>query len=72
MLLKVKVVSWSLGTFFAVSFILCVLYGVVVPPRLHGMSRMCWSKGAGVEILICVFYLEKSARLKMMLRLQEE
>ncbi len=38
MLLKVKIVSWSLGTFFAVSFILCVLYGLVVPPRLHGMS----------------------------------
>ncbi|MDA8239323.1 MAG: DUF5676 family membrane protein [Nitrospiraceae bacterium] len=38
MLLKIKVVSWSLGIFFAVSFILCVLYGLVVPPRLHGMS----------------------------------
>ncbi len=38
MLLTVKIVSWSLGTFFAVSFMLCVLYGLVVPPRLHGMS----------------------------------
>ncbi len=38
MLLKMKVVSWSLGIFFAISFILCVLYGLVVPPRLHGMS----------------------------------
>jgi len=33
-----RVVSWSLGIFFAISFILCVLYGLVVPPRLHGMS----------------------------------
>jgi len=38
MLLKIKVVSWSLGIFFAVSFILCILYGLVVPPRLHGMA----------------------------------
>lgn len=38
MLLKIKVVSWSLGIFFAISFVLCVLYGLVVPPRLHGMS----------------------------------
>jgi len=38
MLLKMRVVSWSLGLFFAISFILCVLYGLVVPPRLHGMS----------------------------------
>ncbi len=38
MLLKVKILSWLLGTFFAVFFILCVLYGLVVPPRLHGMS----------------------------------
>ena len=26
------------GLFIAVSFILCVLYGLVVPQRLHGMS----------------------------------
>ena len=38
MLLKIKVVSWSLGIFFAISFILCVLYGLVVPERLHGMK----------------------------------
>lgn len=38
MLLKMRVVSWSLGIFFAISFILCVLHGLVVPPRLHGMS----------------------------------
>lgn len=38
MLLNMRVVSWSLGIFFAISFILCVLYGLVVPPRLHGMS----------------------------------
>ncbi|MFI5294314.1 MAG: DUF5676 family membrane protein [Thermodesulfovibrionales bacterium] len=38
MLLNTKIVSWSLGIFFAISFMLCVLYGLVVPPKLHGMS----------------------------------
>lgn len=37
-MLSVKIVSWSLGLFMAVSFILCVLYGLIVPERLHGMS----------------------------------
>lgn len=36
--MNTKIVSWSLGIFFAISFMLCVLYGLVVPPRLHGMS----------------------------------
>lgn len=38
MLLNVRIVSWSLGLFLSVSYILCVLYGLVVPERLHGMS----------------------------------
>ena len=38
MLLNIRVVSWSLGLFTAVTFILCVLYGLVVPKKLHGMS----------------------------------
>lgn len=38
MLLNIKVVSWSLGIFFAISYMLCVLYGLVVPERLHGMK----------------------------------
>ncbi len=38
MLLNVRVVSWSLGVFFAVSYMLCVLYGLIVPERLHGMK----------------------------------
>jgi len=28
-------VSWSLGVFTAISFVLCVIYGLVVPPSLH-------------------------------------
>lgn len=36
--LSVKIVSWSLGLFTAASFILCVLYGLLVPERLYGMS----------------------------------
>lgn len=38
MLLNIKVVSWSLGIFMAVTYTLCVIYGLVVPQRLHGMS----------------------------------
>ncbi len=38
MLLNMKVVSWSLGLFLAVSYLLCVLYGLIVPERLHGMK----------------------------------
>jgi hypothetical protein len=38
MLLNMRVVSWSSGIFTAFTFILCVLYGLVVPERLHGMS----------------------------------
>jgi 2TM family of unknown function (DUF5676) len=30
-----KVMAWSLGLFAAVSFVLCVLYGLVVPKTLH-------------------------------------
>lgn len=37
-MLSVKIVSWSLGLFTAVSFVFCVLYGLLVPERLHGMS----------------------------------
>lgn len=38
MLLNIKVVSWSLGIFTSFTYILCVLYGLVVPQSLHGMS----------------------------------
>jgi len=38
MLLDMKIVSWSSGIFTAFTFVLCVLYGLVVPERLHGMS----------------------------------
>jgi hypothetical protein len=30
-MLNVKVVTWALGTFTAMSFVLCVLYGLVLP-----------------------------------------
>jgi len=38
MLLNIRVVSWALGLFLALSYILCVIYGLIVPQRLHGMS----------------------------------
>ncbi len=34
-MLNLKVVSWSLGILAAVSFVVCVLYGLIVPPSLH-------------------------------------
>lgn len=36
--LNIRIVSWSLGIFTTFTFILCVLYGLVVPQKLHGMS----------------------------------
>ena len=37
-MLNIKVVSWSLGMFTAISFVLCVIYGLIVPPSLHMVS----------------------------------
>ena len=34
-MLNIKVVTWSLGLFTAISFVLCVIYGLIVPPSLH-------------------------------------
>jgi hypothetical protein len=36
--LNIRVVSWSLGLFLTVSYFLCVIYGLIVPQKLHGMS----------------------------------
>jgi hypothetical protein len=37
-MLKIKVWVWSLGTFFAASFLLCVLWGLVTPTT-HYMQQ---------------------------------
>jgi hypothetical protein len=34
-MLNIKIVSLSLGIFTAISFVLCVIYGLIVPPSLH-------------------------------------
>jgi hypothetical protein len=34
-MLDTRTVTWALGTFTAVSFLLCVLYGLVTPESLH-------------------------------------
>ncbi len=55
--LSMKVMTWSLGTFMAVTFVLCVLYGLVVPKALH-MSQLLeitlpgfrWLTGTGFVI----------------------
>ena len=37
-MLNIRIVSWSLGIFTAISFVLCVIYGLIVPPSLHMAS----------------------------------
>ena len=34
-MLNIKSVTWSLAVFTAISFILCVLYGLVTPESIH-------------------------------------
>ncbi len=34
-MLNVKVVTWSLGLFGALTFVVCVAYGLIVPEALH-------------------------------------
>ena len=34
-MLNMKIVSWSLGLFTAISFVLCVIYGLVTPESVH-------------------------------------
>jgi len=34
-MLNIKVVSWALGSFGAFTFVVCVLYGLIVPQSLH-------------------------------------
>lgn len=34
-MLNLKVVTWSLSIFTVISFVVCVIYGLVVPPSLH-------------------------------------
>jgi 2TM family of unknown function (DUF5676) len=34
-MLNIKIVTWSLGIFTATSFVLCVIYGLIVPQSLH-------------------------------------
>lgn len=39
-MLNLKVVTWTLGLFAAISFVLCVLYGLVVPTSLHASAAL--------------------------------
>jgi len=34
-MLNLKIVTWSLGLFTAISFLFCVLYGVLTPESIH-------------------------------------
>lgn len=37
-MLNTRLVSWALGTWAAITFVLCVIYGLVTPVALHGMQ----------------------------------
>ena len=39
-MLNIKIVSWSLGLFTAISFVFCVLYGLIAPPSLHASALL--------------------------------
>jgi len=34
-MLNVKVLTWSLASFAGITFVVCVIYGLVVPESLH-------------------------------------
>lgn len=34
-MLRIKIVTWSLATFTTVSFLLCVVYGLITPESAH-------------------------------------
>ena len=46
-MLNLKVVTWSLGSFTSISFVLCVIYGLVVPTSLH--------MGQALEVILPAF-----------------
>ncbi|HED07727.1 MAG TPA: hypothetical protein ENI57_06405 [Ignavibacteria bacterium] len=34
-MLNIKIVTWSLGLFTAISFLFCILYGLLSPASIH-------------------------------------
>ena len=40
--LSIKVMTWSLGLYTAVTYVLCVLYGLVAPKGLHATQLLEW------------------------------
>ena len=34
-MLNIRVITWSLATFTTVSYVVCVVYGLIVPETLH-------------------------------------
>ena len=37
-MLNTKLVSWALGIWAAITFVLCIIYGLVTPEAAHGMQ----------------------------------
>ena len=37
-MLNTRVVSWALGLWAAISFVVCVAYGLIVPESLHNRA----------------------------------
>jgi hypothetical protein len=40
--LSIKVMTWSLGLYTAVTYVLCVLYGLIAPKGLHATQLLEW------------------------------
>lgn len=40
--LSIKVMTWSLGLYTAVTYVLCVLYGLIAPRGLHATQLLEW------------------------------
>ena len=56
-MLNIKIVSWTLGIFAAISFVVCVIYGLIVPPSLRMASFLEMALPAFTWLTIGGFFL---------------
>lgn len=56
-MLNIKIVSWTLGIFAAISFVVCVIYGLIVPPSLRMASFLEMALPAFKWLTVWGFFL---------------
>ena len=56
-MLNIKIVSWTLGLFLAISFVLCVIFGLIAPANLHVASLLEMALPAFKWLTIRGFFL---------------